>query len=269
MNTSSIRLPLGIAAALAAIAVSAPAAGAAGLDPAIYDQGVLPGQVEHGVYTLTISGSPTPMNRRTEYWISADRWREQTTDTKTGELIGGRLHDAGGTTWLQYKPINGDPKVLHFNGNDSVPGPGYPAAYNRKLAETGVTQGPEKSPIAVTLQPIGPQTIAGFAGTRYEQLSNGEPGLVAVGQEPRMPDVHSIVVLQDGTYQPLLRETSGPNGEYGTFVQRETLISRETTSAADAGVQLTKLGFARTVTKWKAKVKAAKAAAKKKKHHKK
>jgi hypothetical protein len=268
MNTSSIRLPLGIAAALAALAVSAPGAGATGIDPAIYDGGVLPGQVEHGVYSSMISGSSAAMNRRTEYWISADRWRQQTTDTKTGELIGGALHDPGGTTWLQYKPINGDPKVFHFKGNDSVPGPGYPAAYNRKLVETGVTQGPENHPIAVTLQPLGPQTVAGFVGTKYEQLSNGEPGLVAIGQEPRMPDVHTIVVLQDGTYQPLLRETTAPNGKLGTFVQREVLISRETISTADAGAQLTKLGFARTVTKWKAKVKAAKAAAKKK-HHKK
>jgi hypothetical protein len=267
MNASSIRLPLGIAAALVALAVSVPAAGAAGLDPAIYDQGVLPGQVEHGVYAFTITGSPTPMSRRTEYWISADRWREQTTDTKTGELIGGRLHDAGGTTWLQYKPINGDPKVLHFNGNDSVPGPGFPAPYNRKMAQTGVTQGPEDKPIAVTLRPIGARTIAGFAGTAYEQLQNGQPGLAKVGSEPDV-DTHLTMVLQDGTFQPLLREVTGPNGQYGTFVQREVLISRETTSTAEAGVQLTKLGFARTVTKWKAKVKAAKAAAKKK-HHKK
>jgi hypothetical protein len=264
MNASSIRRPLGIAAALAALALGAPAAGAAGVDPVIYDQGVLPGQVEHGVYTLKISGSPSPMNRRTEYWISADRWREQTTDTKTGELIGGRLHDAGGTTWLQYKPINGDPKVLHFKGNDSVPGPGFPAAYNRKLVETGVTQGPENRPIVVTLQPIGPRTIGGFAGTAYEQLQNGKPGLAKVGSEPDV-DSHLTMVLQDGTFQPLLREVTAPNGQYGTFVQREVLVSRETISAEQSGAQLTKLGFARTVTKWKAKVRAAK----KKKHHRK
>jgi hypothetical protein len=264
MTASSIRLPLGIVAALAAVVVGAPAASAGGLDPAIYDAGVLPGQVEHGVYSFTITGSPSPQNRRIEYWISADRWRQQTTDTKTGELIGGALHDAGGTTWLQYKPINGDPKVFHYKGNDSVPGPGYPAAYNRKLAETGVTQGPESSPIAVTLQPIGPQTIAGFAGTAYERLSNGQPGLSGGPEGASVKDSKSIVVLQDGTFQPLLRETSAANGSFGRFTQREVLISRETTSTANAGVQLTKLGFARTVTKWKAKVKAAK-----KKHHKK
>jgi hypothetical protein len=89
MNASSIRLPLGIVAALAALAVGAPAASAAGLDPAIYDAGVLPGQVEHGVHSFTITGSRNPQNRRIEYWIGADRWRQQTTDAKTGELIAG------------------------------------------------------------------------------------------------------------------------------------------------------------------------------------
>jgi hypothetical protein len=262
MTASSIRLPLGIAAALAALALSVPAAGAAGIDPAIYDSGVLPGQVEHGIVSYVVTGSPSPMNRRIEYWIAADRWRDQTTDAKTGELIAGRVHDAGGTTWLQYKPINGDPKVVHFSGNDSVPGPGFPAPFNRKLVETGVLAGNDQRSTMMTLRPIGPQTIAGFTGTAYEPLSNGQSGMSEV------PGSHSTVVLQDSTYQPLLREISGPNGSYGTFDQREVLISRETTSTADADVQLTKLGFARTVTKWKAKVKAAKAAAKKK-HHKK
>jgi hypothetical protein len=267
MNASSIRLPLGIAAALAALAVSAPAAGAADIDPAVYASGVPAGKVEHGVVAFTITGSRDPQNRRIEYWVSADRWRDQTTDANTGELIAGRVHDADGTTWMQYKPINGDPKVLHFKGNDSVPGAGFPAPFNRKLVETGVVEGSDEKPLMVTLQPIGPRTIAGIAGTAYEQLTNGQPGLTATEGEAAK-DSHSILVLQNGTYQPLLRETSlANNGSFGTFVQREELLSRETTSTAEADVQLTKLGFARTVTKWKAKVKAAKAA--KKKHHKK
>ena len=106
--------------------------------------------------------------------------------------------------------------------------------------------------------------IAGFVGTAYEQLTNGQPGMSATEGEAAK-DSHSILVLQDGTYQPLLRETTlANNGPYGTFDQREELLSRETTSSAEADVQLTNLGFKRTVTKWKAKVKAAKAAAKKK-----
>jgi hypothetical protein len=57
------------------LAVGVPAAGAAvGVDPAIYDAGVAPGQVEHGTVAFTITGAPTPQNRHTEYWLSADRW---------------------------------------------------------------------------------------------------------------------------------------------------------------------------------------------------
>jgi hypothetical protein len=252
MSAIAHRLLLGVA-----LLAAAPAAGAAGLDPSIYDPGVPYGSVEHGVLSYKITGSAgTPMDRRIEYWNTADRWREQVTDARTGELIAGRLHDPGGTTWLQYKPINGDPKVLHFHGNDSVPGPGYPAPYNRKLAETGILGGSDDDPIMSTLQPIGPRTIAGFAGTAYEQLSNGLPGLRQSGMDPT-PGSHAIVVLQNGTFQPLLREFSGPNGRFGTFVQREVLLSREMTPAAQASVKLTKAGFAKTAAAWKAKVKAA------------
>ncbi|HET6506972.1 MAG TPA: hypothetical protein VFG42_09295 [Baekduia sp.] len=253
------------AAAVVAAVLGVPAVAAAAPTPSSYDAGIPPGMVEHGVVSSVLTGAPSAWNHRIEYWVSADRWREQTTDARTGELLGGRLHDAGGTTWLQYKPVNGDPRVLHFSGNDSVPGPGLPAPYNRVLAETGVMGGTAKYPIMVTLQPIGPQTIAGFAGTRYEQLSNGQPGQVAVGHGP-IPDSHTIVVLQDGTYQPLMTDASAPNGRYGRIDQRETLVSRETTPTAQASVRLTKESFARTVKSWKAKV--AKAKANKKKHKK-
>jgi hypothetical protein len=116
---------LAVTAAVAALAVVAPpGAGAAGIDPPGDDPGVPAGHVEHRVVSFTITGSPRPEDRRIEYWVTAGRWREQTTDAKSGELISGRVHDANGTTWLQYKPVNGDPKVVHFNGNDSVPGGG-------------------------------------------------------------------------------------------------------------------------------------------------
>ena len=249
--TLNIRLLLGVAVLLTA----APSASAAAIDPSIYDTGVPFGSVEHGVLSFKVTGSAgEPMDRRIEYWNSADRYREQVTDAKTGELIAGRLHDSGGTTWLQYKPINGDPKVLHFHGNDSVPGPGFPAPFNRKLVETGVLEGSDKDPIKVTLQPIGPRTIAGFAGTAYEQLSNGQPGLSG---PDRIPGAHAILVLQNGTFQPLVRETSAPNGSYGTFVQREELLSRETIPAARSSVKLTRASFKKTAATWRAKVTAA------------
>jgi hypothetical protein len=256
---------LAVTAAVAALAVAAPAgAGAAGLDPAVYDPGVPAGQVEHGVVAFTITGSPQPENRRIEYWVTAGRWREQTTDAKTGELISGRVHDADGTTWLQYKPVSGDPKVVHFNGNDSVPGAGYPAPFNTKLATTGVTEGPDSAPMLVTLQPLGPQTIAGFTGTKYEVLQDGQTGL-REGPGGTQDASHSYVVLQDGTYQPLLRETVLPNnGSYGTFDQRELLLSRETLPEGSTSVSahMSKAAFTKTIKGWKAKVKAAKAKAK-------
>ncbi|WP_445152117.1 hypothetical protein [Baekduia sp. Peel2402] len=266
MNAATTRLLRGVALASATVlaAAGASSTSAVGLDPSIYDTGVPFGSVEHGVLSYTITGTRDPMNRRIEYWNTADRYREQVTDARTGELIAGRLHDASGTTWLQYKPINGDPKVLHFKGNDSVPGPGYPAPYNRKLATTGVPAGSDADPINQTLQPIGPRTIAGFAGTAYEQLSNGVPGLHG-GEAGTVPGSHAILVLQDGTYQPLMREFSAPNGAHGSFVQREILLSRQTTPAAQASVKLTKASFAKTTAVWRAKVKAAI----KKKHHKK
>jgi hypothetical protein len=253
---------IAVTAAVAALAVPA-AAGAAGVDPTVYDPGVPAGQVEHGVVAFTITGSPQPEDRRIEYWLTAGRWREQTTDAKTGELLSGRVHDADGTTWLQYKPVNGDPKVVHYKGNDSVPGAGYPAPFNLKMATTGVTEGPDSAPSLVTLRPLGPRTIAGFAGTNYEVLQNGQTGLRRIGHDPEFDGSHSYLVLQNGTYQPLLRETTGPNGSFGTFDQRELLLSRETTPTARASVRLTKDGFARTVKGWRAKVAKAKAKAKK------
>jgi hypothetical protein len=261
MTTTTLRKAVVLAAALAALGAGAgaPAAGAAGLDPSIYDPGVAPGQIEHGVMSSVLTGSPEAWDRRVEYWVSADRWREQTTDAKTGELLNARIHDASGTTWLQYKPIRGRPRVEHFKGQDSVPGPGMPAPYSRKVLAGGVVGGSDEHPIAVTLQPIGPRRVAGLPGTAYEQLSNGQPGF------EHAPGSHARVVLQDGTAQPLLREWTVPNGTYGGLVQREVLLSRETLSSQETDV-LTRKALARTVTRWKAKVKALKAA---KGHHKK
>ncbi|HEY6763004.1 MAG TPA: hypothetical protein VI318_26115 [Baekduia sp.] len=254
MTTLSFRGAATLAAVAGALAVGAPVASSAGIDPAVYDPGLAPGQVEHGVVDFTISGSAgNDMHRRTEYWVSEDRWREQTTDAKTGELLSGRVHDSGGTTWLQYKPVNGDPRVTHFSGNDSVPGAGYPAPFNQKLATTGVLEGNATRQLNVTLQPIGAVTIAGFTGTRYEVLSNGQPGIEdAAGS-------HSILVIEDGTYKPLLRESTAPNGKFGQFDQREELVSRTISSSDAAVARVSKASFKKTVRAWKAKVKAFKA----------
>jgi hypothetical protein len=260
--------PTTVRRALAVLVVTlAGMAGTASAEPLIYDTGVPAGQVEHGVVHSTLSGGAGHYgwNWRVEYWVTADRYREQTTDWNTGELLSGRIWDSTGVTWLQYKKVNSDPKVLHFHGHDSVPGPGTPAPYNRVLATQGLSNGTPDSTIDVTLQPIGPQTIAGFAGTRYEQLTDGQPGL----QGPNNPsggESHVILVLQNGTFQPLMNEITADNGRWGTLDQKEVLVSRETHSAGVAGAPLSRRALARTIRSWKAKVAAAKRAKAKHQH---
>jgi hypothetical protein len=271
MSHFPITLPRRVAAgvvAAAALAVAAPAAGASGIDPAVYDTGVPAGQVEHGTYAFTISGSAGNDQQRTiEYWISGTRWRDQTRDAKSGELLNARVHDDTGTTWISYKPTGDEPPVLHFSGNDSIPGPGYPAAYNAKMIAGTLVVGSASHPQAVTLTALGPQTIAGLAGTKYEQLTNGRAGV----DEPGADGSHITFVIEDGTNKPLLRESTAPNGKFGQFDQKEELISR-TTSGDDAAIaRVSRSALKKTVAGWKAKVKAAKAKAKShaKKHHKK
>ncbi|WP_027008260.1 hypothetical protein [Conexibacter woesei] len=256
-------------AAVAALAVAAPAAGAAsapsGIDPAIYDAGVAPGTVMHGVSSFVISGSAgNDMNQRIEWWIASDRWRSQTTDTRTGKAVGASVHDASGTTWIRYDPPAGIPKVEHFRGNDSIPGPGYPAAYNKELL-AGTEQGSEQHRYFTSLQAIGPVTIAGVTGTKYEQLVDGKTGI-----QDSQDGSHVWITLEDGTALPLARESTAPNGKWGQFDQKEELISREVVSAdSTAGsavtARLSKVSFSKTVKTWKAKVAKAKRASKK--HH--
>jgi hypothetical protein len=270
MTTLSARFPrrAGLAAAAtAALAVAAPAAGAAGLDPAIYDTGVPAGQVEHGTYAFTISGSAgNDQDRKIEYWISGTRWRDQTRDAQSGDLLYARVHDDTGTTWIDYHPPADRPPVIHFSGNDSVPSPGYRPAWNAKMLAGTLVLGNPGHEQHVTLQPLGPQTLAGLTGTRYEVLTNGKTGI----DDPGAGGSHSYVTFEDGTNLPLARETTAPNGRYGTFDQKEELIARDTTGDDAALAQVSRLSFKKTVAKWKAtvaKAKATKKKAKAKKHH--
>lgn len=251
-------------AAVAALAVAAPAAVATtGIDPTVYESGVAPGTIVHGVETFTITGSPQPQAKRTEFWVGADRWRSQTTDAKTGKPTNAAVHDATGTTWINYDPPAGIPKVEHFAGNDSIPGPGWPAPYNKKLLAGTVSGGNPGHEWTGSLQAIGPVTIAGIAGTKYELLTNGQPG------SQDMAGSHTYVTL-DADAQPLQRESTGPNGSYGQFDQVETLVSREVVPADSATgsavtARLSKASFKKTVKTWKATVAKAKRASKK--HH--
>jgi hypothetical protein len=258
--------------ALGALAAGAVALGvltsgvahADGIDPAVYDPGLPAGQVEHGKYRFEISGSAgNDQSRITEYWVSQTRWKSETRDAATGELENAAVHDENGTTWISYHPTGDTPPRIHFSGNDSIPGPGYPAPFNTKLLTTGVVMGRAPHLVTTTLQPVGPETVAGLAGTKYEVLSNGKAGIDA----GTLDGSHSYITLENGTNKPLGRETTGPNGSYGQFDQKETLLSRETASSGAVVARVSRVGIKHTISTWKAKVKKAKAQAKK--HHKK
>jgi hypothetical protein len=258
--------------ALAVLAAGAVALGvltsgvaeAAGIDPAVYDPGIPAGQVEHGKYTFEISGSAGNDQKRViEYWLSATRWKSQTRDARSGELENAAVHDEHGTTWISYHPTGDQPPVIHFSGNDSIPGPGYPAPFNTKLLTTGVEMGPDSHRENVTLQPVGPEAVAGLQGTRFEVLTGGRAGVDGGAGDGS----HSYITLENGTNKPLVRETTAPNGTYGTFDQKETLVSRETATSGAVAAHVSRVGIKRAISTWKAKVKAAKAAAKAKKHH--
>jgi hypothetical protein len=261
LNSSSKRGALGVAAAAAALSIAAPVAGASSdIDPAIYDSGVPATTVEHGVESVTITGSARPSSDKVEYWVSGNRFREQTTDAKTGKLIAARVHDASGTTYYSVKGPSGRPFVEHAKGPDSIPGPGWPAAYNKKLL-AGTRQSNASHQWTLTLKPIGPVTLAGVTGTKYELLVNGAP-------EANSHNEHTYLSL-DADAKPLARETTADNGSHGQFDQTETLVSRESVPAGAAGgavaAQVSKASFQRSVKEWRAK--AAKAKRTSKKHH--
>jgi hypothetical protein len=251
---------LGVAAAAAVLSIAAPVAGASsgGVDPAVYDSGVPAGTVEHGVESFTVTGSTRPSSERVEYWVSASRFREQTTDVKTGKLIAARVHDASGTTSFSANGPAGHPLVEHFAGNDSIPGPGWPAPYNKKLL-AGTTQRNATHSWRASLAPIGPVTIAQIAGTKYELMTNGHPE-----QATSKGTQHTYLTL-DADAKPLQRETTTPNGKGAAFDQLETLLSRETLSPSAATSHISRASFRASIKSWKAK--AAKAERTARKHH--
>jgi hypothetical protein len=223
---------LGVAATAAAMmAIAAPGASASGIDPSIYDPGLPAGTVEHGVESFTITGSPNQVNDRIEYWVTNTRFSEVTTNAKTGAFERARLHDEHGTTYITLHPAPGMPAVQHFDGPDSIPGPGWPAPYNKKLLA---------GTAGSTLRAIGPVTIAGIGGTKYELVGDGEAGS------------HSYISLDAGA-QPLQRESTAPNGQYGTFDQTETLLSRQFLPAQAAAGHLSGASFKTSLKSFKAK----------------
>ena len=244
-------------ASLAALAVLAAAVPAAHADRPQYPQddniwatSVAAGQTEHGLWTAGNVNDPHDwFFRRNEYWATADRWYETVTD-RAGHLMAQSVSGPEGTTSfltpLGQRAGPGDhglyrPKVFHSAHPQLPPFPSYGATYNGELIA---------SRVFVALSPPQQRTIAGFTGTVYELNFGG-------------PNKHTVetVVLQDGTFQPLMREDkiAHPGGGGPALDFQNRMRSRETVPSSAAAVQLTHATYARTASRWRAKVKAAKA----------
>ena len=243
-------------AALALVAIAAPAAHAANADRPNYPQddniwatSVAAGQTEHGVWTAGNVNDPHDwFFRRYEYWATADRWYETATD-RAGHLIAQSVSGPEGTTSfltpLGQRAGPGDhghyvPKVYHSAHPQLPPFPSYGATYNGELIV---------SRVFVALSPPQQRTIAGFTGTVYELNFGG-------------PNKHTVetVVLQDGTFQPLMREDKIAHPAHGPALDfQNRMRSRETVPSSAAAMQLTHATYAKTTAGWRAKVRAAKA----------
>ena len=245
-------------AALALVAIAAPAAHAANADRPNYPQddniwatSVPAGQTEHGVWTAGNVNNPHDwFFRRNEYWATADRWYETVTD-RAGRLIAQSVSGPEGTTSF-LTPLGQHagptdhshtyvPKVFHSAHPQLPPFPSYGATYNGELIA---------SRVFVALSPPQQRTIAGFTGTVYELNFGG-------------PNKHTVetVVLQDGTFQPLMREDkiAHPGGGGPALDFQNRMRSRETVPSSGAAMQLTHATYAKTTAGWRAKVRAAKA----------
>ena len=243
--------------ALAVLAVFAAAVPAAHADRPQYPQddniwatSVPAGLTEHGIWTAGNVNDPHDwFFRRTEYWANADRWYETVTD-RAGHLIAQSVSGPEGTTSFltplgqRAGPTDHShtyvPKVFHSAHPQLPPFPSYGATYNGELIV---------SRVFVALSPPQQRTIAGFAGTVYELNFGG-------------PNKHTVetVVLQDGTFQPLMREDKIAHPAHGPALDfQNRMRSRETLPSSAAAMQLTHATYAKTTAGWRAKVRAAKA----------
>jgi hypothetical protein len=257
MHTTVRRGALAAAAALAlaapatqaAPAVAVPASGAPQPPSAhVIETGVPTGQTEHGVFTSTNVADPHwKYYRHVEYWATSNRWMATATD-RAGRLIDQQL--GGPEGWTIYtgptrrRGADGTlvvPSVQTARARQVPPFPGYGAPGNQEAIASGWF---------IPLAGAAPQTIAGFTGTVYRQ-------------DPRRsrPGEVDTVVLQDGTLQPLLRETqvAHPGGGGGAIDFQDRLLSRADVSSASAAVQLTHLTYTQTVRRWRAAARAFRA----------
>jgi hypothetical protein len=255
MTTSTTTIRRAWLGALTLFAVVVPAAHADHPNypqtDAIWETSVPAGQTEHGIWTAGNVNDPyDPYFRRHAYWATSDRWIETVTD-RAGHLIAQTVTGPEGTTSfltpLGQRTGPNDtrapdvPRVWSSSHPQLPPFPSYGATYNQQLIAADVL---------VALSPPRQQTIAGFAGTVYELNFGG-------------PNKHTVetIVLQDGTFQPLMREDkiAHPGGGGPALDVQNRIRSRQTMPSSAAAVQLTHATYVKTVRGWRAKVKAAKA----------
>jgi hypothetical protein len=240
------------------LTVAAPAAATEPPEPSLYQLELPEGVVEHGVVDLSITGSPAPQHTLTEYWATNERWRSVTRDARGGAVVRESFVTENETTIYSAAGFDyeGGPgmgtrggHIVRFRGRDVPPLAGWAPAYNRKLVQDGL------------LAPVAPVTVAGLTGTLYvvpQSRKTTDPSEDDAGWLTDDPDAKTEIALEDGTFAPLVRQTTADNGRYGTFVQREELVSRE--RVAGAGGLMRRLSHEakrRAVKVWRAKVRAA------------
>jgi hypothetical protein len=228
------------AAVLAAAVLAAPAGAASrGLDPALYALELPAGVVEHGMVVCSITGSSRPSHTRVEYWADNSRWRSVTRDAASGAVLRQAFGTEKSTT---YYELGSHPRVYSIPFRSVPPLAGWAPGYNRRLVSKGL------------LSPVAPVTIAGIAGTLYAVPSDRkstEPGDDRWTTDDTSADTQ--IALETGTFAPLVRQTSMANGRYGTFVQREELVSRERLTGA-AVAKVSRSTASRTIRAWRSKV---------------
>jgi len=233
-----------VGAALAAAVVAAPAGAAPrGDDPSLYALELPAGVVEHGVVDFSITGSSSPTHTRVEYWADNSRWRSVTRDAASGAVV----RQAFSTETQTAYYVTASPRVYVLPGRATPPLAGWAPGFNRGLVQRGL------------LSPVSPVTIAGIAGTLYTvpaDRKSHDPGDDNWTTDDTSADTQ--IALENGTYAPLVRQTSTDNGRYGRFVQREELVSRERLAgSAAAAAKLSRAAASRTVKAWRAKARAA------------
>jgi hypothetical protein len=234
------RVAAAVGGGLAAAGVAAPAHAGPQVPDSLFTLELPAGVVEHGVVDVSTTGNPRPYHSRVEYWADNSSWRSVTRDAATGAVVRQAFSTPTRTT---YYETGGHPRVWTFPARSVPPLAGWAPGYNRQLVQRGL------------LSPVSPVTIAGIAGTLYAVPNDRKS--TQQGDDKWTTDDTSAdtqIALENGTFAPLVRQTSMANGQYGTFVQREELVSRERLSGtAAASAKLSRAAATRTVKAWRAK----------------